>query len=114
LIVDDQMPFLEASRMVVDMTDGFEVAGDADSGEEAVRLARELAPDLVLMDIKMSGIGGLEATRRIVARHRDVRVVALSTYDEYAELAVDAGVAAFISKAAFDSERLIAAWSAAS
>ena len=56
LIVDDQLPFREAARMVVEMTDGFEVVGVAGDGESAVELCRSLDPDLVLMDVQMPGI----------------------------------------------------------
>ena len=114
LVVDDQAVFRSVAQMVVELTNGFEVAGEAASGEEAVRLAGELVPDLVLTDIKMSGIGGLEAARCILAAHRGVRVLALSTYEEYAQLALDAGAAAFICKADFDPDRLVTAWAAAS
>jgi len=110
LIVDDQQPFRTALRMVVDLTDGFEVAGEAHDGETALALADEIAPDLVLMDIKMPGIDGLEATRRLTAGHRGVQVIVLSTYhaDEYEELALEAGAIAFISKSEFGPHSLAA------
>ena len=68
LLVDDQVPFLRAMRAVVEETDGFEVVGDACSGEDSLRAAAELLPDLVLMDVNLPGIDGLEATRRLQER----------------------------------------------
>src|SRR5207342_2788677 len=67
LIVDDQAPFRRAARMVVTATPGFDVVGEAESGEEAVELYEALSPGLVLMDINMPGINGIEATRQITA-----------------------------------------------
>ena len=111
LIVDDQEPFRSAARMVVQLTDGFEVAGEAATGEEGIALAAELSPDLILMDIKMPGMDGLEATRHIVASGGP-KVVVLSTYEaaEYEQLAIAAGAAAFISKSEFGPAELDAAW----
>ena len=63
LIVDDQAPFRNAARTVVGLTPGFEVVGEASSGEEAVDLAGQLGPDLVLMDINLPGISGIEAMK---------------------------------------------------
>src|SRR5437763_16885562 len=80
LIVDDQAPFRRAARAVVTATPGFEVVGEAESGEEAVELADSLAPGLVLMDINLPGINGIEATRRITAAHPKAVVMLLSTY----------------------------------
>jgi DNA-binding NarL/FixJ family response regulator len=80
LIVDDQAPFRRAARAVVTATPGFEVVGEAESGEEAVELADELSPGLVLMDINLPGINGIEATRRITAAHPRAVVMLLSTY----------------------------------
>jgi adenylate cyclase len=113
LVVDDQRPFRDAAVHVVSATPGFEVAGQAESGEEAVALAAELEPDLILMDINLPGIDGLEATRQIVAATPGRVVLALSTEAGQATRALASGAAAFISKADFDPDRLAAAWAAA-
>jgi DNA-binding NarL/FixJ family response regulator len=117
LIVDDQEPFRLAARMVVDATDGFVVVGEAATGEASVEMARELSPDLVLMDVNLPGINGLDATRQILSGKSDsVVVLLLSTYEEeeYAPRAAECGAAAYIPKAVFGSDRLESAWEAAS
>ena len=116
LIVDDQEPFRSAARMVVELTDGFEVVGEAETGEDGVAMADELAPDLVLMDVNLPGIDGLEATRRIVASGTVRVVLLLSTYEEaeYAPRAAECGAATYIPKAVFGPDRLETAWAAAS
>jgi DNA-binding NarL/FixJ family response regulator len=116
LIVDDQEPFRLAARMVVDATDGFEVVGEAETGESSVEMARELGPDLVLMDVNLPGINGLDATRQILAgRSAPVIVLLLSTYEEeeYAPRAAECAAAAYIPKAVFGPDRLESAWAAA-
>lgn len=115
LIVDDQAPFRSAARMVVELTDDFEVMAEAETGEEAVEKALELRPDLVLMDVNLPGIDGLEATRRILAEASSIRVVVLSTYEasEYGPRAAEAGAIAFVSKSAFTPEALEDAWGSA-
>ena len=115
LIVDDQEPFRLAARMVVEATDGFEVVGDAETGEDSVEAAHQLDPDLVLMDVNLPGINGLEATRRILDGSTRVVILLLSTYEEaeYAPRAAECGAAAYIPKSSFSPERLAEAWAAA-
>ena len=118
LIVDDQEPFRLAARLVVEATDGFEVAGEVETGEASVEAAREPSPDLILMDVTLPGISGLEATQQILAEPRSkppVVVLVLSTYEtaEYAPRAAEAGAAGHIPKSEFDPVRLEEAWAAA-
>lgn len=80
MIVDDQAPFRRAAQMVIGAMSGFEIVGEAESGEAAVELFESLAPSLVLMDINLPGINGIEATRRITTAHPDAKVLLLSTY----------------------------------
>jgi DNA-binding NarL/FixJ family response regulator len=112
LIVDDQEPFRMAARMVVEATDGFEVAGEAETGEDSVRMATELDPDLVLMDVNLPGINGLEATRQILDGSQRVVVLLVSTYEaaEYAPRAAECGASAYIPKSELDPDRLADAW----
>ncbi len=108
LIVDDQEPFRSAARLVIELTDGFEVAGEAMSGEESLAMVEQLKPDLVLMDINLPGIDGIEATRRIAADHPNIGVLVMSTYEasEYEPRALEAGALAFIGKSDFSPEAL--------
>ncbi len=103
LIVDDQLPFRAVARTVIGLTAGFVVSGEAESGEEAVAVAAQQDPDLILMDINLPGINGIEATRRIRAAQPDVAVILLSTYSE-ADLPADArdcGAIAYVHKEDF-------------
>jgi DNA-binding NarL/FixJ family response regulator len=117
LIVDDQAAFRRAAARVLARAPGFEVVGEAESGEASVEAARLLTPDLVLMDIHMPGIGGHEATRRIMAQttaHPPV-IVLLSTYDaaDYGTRALECGATAYLPKGEFGPDVLRAAWMAA-
>ena len=104
-----------AARMVVEATDGFDVVGEAETGEDSVRMAQELNPDLVLMDVNLPGINGLEATRQILNGVQRVVILLLSTYEaaEYAPRAAECGAAAYIPKSEFGPDRLEEAWQAA-
>ncbi len=103
LIVDDQAPFRNAARAVVRLTPGFQVVGEAESGEAAVELVESLHPALVLMDINMGGINGIEATRRITTTHPEVIVLLLSTYqkDDLPSDANTSGYAGYVNKDEF-------------
>ncbi len=112
LIVDDQALFRRAASTVVKLTPGFEVVGEAESGEAAVDLVDHLHPHLVLMDINMGGINGIEAARRITGAHPDVAVVLLSTYraDDLPADASASGMAAYVNKDEFGPAVLRAVW----
>ena len=100
LIVDDQPPFLVAARRLIASTPGFEFVGEATSGERAVTLAAALRPDLVLMDVRMPGLGGLAAARCITTARSAAAVVLVSAdpQDVPAAAAEGCGALAVISK----------------
>jgi two-component system invasion response regulator UvrY len=112
LIVDDQPPFLVAARQLIASTPGFEFVGEATSGEGAVTLAAELRPDLVLMDVRMPGLGGLAAARCITAARSASAVVLVSTdpQDVPAAAAEGCGALAVISKQHLRPSKLAALW----
>ena len=100
LVVDDQPPFRAAARAVLNRVKGFELVAEAASGEEAVAVNDQLRPDLVLMDINMGAMDGIEATRQITAGQLDTMVILVSTYPE-ADLppgARTSGAAAYLNK----------------
>ena len=113
LVVDDQEPFRRAMSAVVDETEGFVVVGSAASGEESLAMSTELFPDVVLMDVNLPGIDGIEATRLLRAGARPPVVILLSTYDEDQYDLADCGAASYITKAVFGPDRLSEAWDAA-
>ncbi|MET9177664.1 response regulator transcription factor [Kitasatospora aureofaciens] len=102
LLADDQLLVRAGFRALLDLQDDLTVVGEADDGEAAVRLARELMPDVVLMDVRMPRMDGLEATRRIAEDPAlsSVRVVVLTTFelDEYVFEALRSGAAGFLVK----------------
>ena len=108
LIVDDQPLQRLGFRMLLDSVPDTEVVGEAAHGAEAVRKAAELRPDVVLMDVRMPGMDGIEATRRIVAAGGRSRVLVLTTFDldEYAHAALRAGASGFLLKDARPEELL--------
>ena len=100
LLADDHALVRTALHTVLTETDDIVVAGEAASGTEAVRLTRELQPDVVLMDIRMPEMDGIEATRRITAENAAARIVVLTTFpeDEYVFGALQAGASGFLVK----------------
>ncbi|HYT11894.1 MAG TPA: response regulator transcription factor [Candidatus Nitrosopolaris sp.] len=113
LICDDQEAYRSAAREVVDAAHGFEVVGQVETGEESVAAADRLHPDLVLMDVHLPGIDGLEASRRIKAADPKVAVLLLSTYDpeEFSSRIAASGAIAFIPKGSFGPDVLAEIWS---
>jgi DNA-binding NarL/FixJ family response regulator len=100
LIADDQALVRGGFRMILDAKDDIEVVGEAGDGGEAVDLVERAAPDVVLMDIRMPDVDGIEATRRIVASGSPARIIILTTYDadEYVFSALRAGASGFLLK----------------
>jgi DNA-binding NarL/FixJ family response regulator len=115
LVVDDQALFRAAMTSVVRETDGFEVVGEAASGEESLEAVATLAPELVLMDVHLAAMDGVEAARLLLAAPQPPVVVLLSTDDEDAGVRYVAasGAAAYLTKSALGPERLEAVWLAA-
>lgn len=104
LLVDDQWAFRIAARSVLEAEGGYVVVGEATDGESAVALALRLRPDVILMDVRLPGINGIEATRQILARIPTTTVVLLSTHraaDLPADL-LDCGAAGFVPKESLD------------
>ena len=112
VVADDQAPFRRAARSVLHAATGFQLVGEATSGEDAVALVGSLRPDLVLMDITMKGIGGIEAARSIAATHPGTMTILLSTYREE-DLPLQAqacGAAAYLHKSDFGGQALRTLW----
>lgn len=116
LVVDDHESFRRAAAAVVEAAGGFVVAGSVGTGEESLIAAEAIEPDLVLMDINLAGIDGIEATRKLRSLARPPVVILLSTYDEddFGAWAQECGAAAYIAKSAFGTDRLTAVWASAS
>lgn len=100
VIADDDALLRQGVRVVLGSATDIEVVGEAGDGIEAVERCRELRPDVVLMDVRMPGVDGIEATRRITAKHDDVRVLVLTTFrhDDYVWGALRAGASGFLLK----------------
>jgi pilus assembly protein CpaE len=112
VVVDDQAPFRLAAKAVLRRMEGFELVGEAGNGLEAVTMVNELHPDLVLMDINMPEMGGIEATRRIVAEQPETVVILCSTYG-VSDLPPDAktsGARAYFHKEQLEAKTLRRLW----
>jgi DNA-binding NarL/FixJ family response regulator len=114
LVVDDHAPFRRAAAAVVECIEGFEVVSSVATGEESVVAAATLRPDLVLMDVNLTGMDGLEATRVIRAMPDAPLVVLVSTHDacELGEEVVRSGAGGFVSKSTFDADGVLEVWRA--
>lgn len=99
MVDDHELVRLGIKRLLQDVA-GLKVVGEASTGEEAIRLAKESMPDVVLMDVQMPGIGGLEATRKIVRQNPDVKILALTIYGDepYPSRLLQAGAVGYITK----------------
>jgi two-component system, NarL family, invasion response regulator UvrY len=100
MIVDDQPPFREAARAVLARVQGFDLVAEVESGEAAVAASAELEPDLVLMDINMGRLDGIEATRLIIGARPETKVILVSTYpiDDLPPAARSSGAVAYVNK----------------
>ena len=112
MVVDDQAPFRMAARAVIRRSEGFTLAGEAENGVKALELANEIHPDVVLMDINMPEMGGIEATRRIVADLPDTFVILCSTYDisDLPPDATESGARAYVHKEQLGATTLRRLW----
>jgi DNA-binding NarL/FixJ family response regulator len=110
LLVDDQELVRSGFKLMLDIADGIEVVGEAADGRQAVRLAKELEPDVVLMDVRMPEVNGIEATQQLQHAGVDARVLVLTTFDldEYVYGALKAGASGFLLKDA-PREQLVTA-----
>ena len=114
LIVDDQLPFRLAAQAVVEATDSFVVVGALGSAEDGLAAVPAMRPDLVLMDVNLPGMDGVQASRRLRDDHPEAAVILLSSYDEaeFADLTGDCGAAGYVPKSAFGPDRLAEVWAA--
>jgi DNA-binding NarL/FixJ family response regulator len=106
VIADDHSLVREGITALLKLHDDVEIVGEASDGKEAIEKAEELAPDVVIIDIAMPGLGGLEATVEIKKKHPDIKILVLSQYDdkEYVSRFLKAGVSGYILKKAVGSE----------
>jgi len=106
LLADDHPLFRQSIRSVLEKEPDFQIIGEAGDGEEAVRLVNELRPDVVLMDITMPKLDGLEATRQIKASHSDIAVLVLTIHsdDQHIIGILEAGAAGYLTKSVFGEE----------
>ena len=100
LIVDDEAMIRTGLRMIVESQDDLEVVGEAEDGRDAIEAVSRLAPDVVLMDIRMPNMDGIESTRRLTATDSSAKVIVLTTFDldEHVVDALKAGASAFLTK----------------
>lgn len=106
LIVDDHNLIRTGLSHILTAVDGFTVVGQAKNGEEAIQLTQKLEPDVILMDLKMPGIGGLEATKRLLLKHPSIKIITISSCDDplFPNRLIRAGAKAYLTKDANPDE----------
>lgn len=106
ILVDDHTMVREALRVVLEQDSGMQVIAEAGDGETALQMAEELTPDVVVMDVALPGQSGIETTRRLLAKHPDIKVLALSTYLDrrIIQQMLDAGAHGYIAKSTAGTE----------
>lgn len=106
LVVDDSEIYRRGVRAMLESHQGYEICGEADNGEDAARLAQELKPDAVLIDISLPGINGIETTRAVCAKLPDAKVVVMSLHQssELIKAVQDAGARAYVLKSSADPD----------
>ncbi|MGV3489674.1 MAG: response regulator [Tuberibacillus sp.] len=109
-LIDDHRLFREGVRRILEMEDNFKVVAEADDGEDVERIVTGINPDVVLMDINMPGLNGVEATRRLINQYPDVKVIILSIHDDenYVTHALKSGASGYLLKE-MDADALIEA-----
>lgn len=110
LVVDDhELVRMGLVRMLSDV-EGFNIVGEASSGEEAIKMTRTLSPDVILMDVKMPGMGGLEATKKLLLSHDHVKIIAVTAMDDdlFPTRLLQAGAVGYVTKGA-DLDEMIKA-----
>ena len=108
VLVDDHMVLRDGLRRIFEQEPDLEVVGEAEDGARALVLVAQVRPDVVLMDVRMPGMDGIEATRRLRSLHPRVRVLVLSAYPEFTRDALQAGAAGYLLKSA-STQQLVAA-----
>jgi two-component system invasion response regulator UvrY len=112
MTVDDQAVFRSVAREVVEATPGFVPAGEAASGEEALQLADAVHPNLVLVDVRMPGMNGVETARRLSRAHPELVIVLISLDERSDVAAAESGAVTFVRKQDFKPSMLRTLWSA--
>ncbi len=110
LIADDNKYIRETIRFLISRTDNFKLVGEAESGEEAILLAKELSPDIILLDINMAPINGFEATRKILKQTPSAKIIGLSVHKQpsYAKNILQLGAKGYITKSSPHKEIIYA------
>lgn len=108
LLVDDHELVRTGVKGILEKQDGFQITGEASTGEEAIDLVKQLKPDIVLMDVNMPGIGGIESTRKLLRLHPELKIVALTVHaeDPFPAMILEAGAMGYLTKGCAAAEMI--------